>query len=144
MTMPRKNDLFVDTAGWGCYLNHRDPFHPAVITFVQRQARRRHRLITTNYVIAELVALLSSRHHFPPQQVITAINKVKADGNVEVMYIDQSLDDEAWRQLEARSDKEWSLVDATSFVVMKRFGMTQALTTDHHFAQAGFTRVPIL
>jgi uncharacterized protein len=144
MTMPRKNDLFVDTAGWGYYLNYREPFYTAVITFVQGQARRRHRLITTNYVIAELVALLSGRYHFPRQEVITAINNVKADGKVEVVYIDQPLDDEAWRLLEARPDKEWSLVDATSFVVMKRFGMAQALTTDHHFAQAGFTRVPVL
>jgi uncharacterized protein len=90
------------------------------------------------------VALLSGRYHFPRQEVITAINNVKADGKVEVVYIDQPLDDEAWRLLEARPDKEWSLVDATSFVVMKRFGMTQALTTDHHFAQAGFTRVPVM
>jgi predicted nucleic acid-binding protein len=74
--------------------------------------------------------------------VITVINEVKKDATVEVVYIDQSLDDEAWRLLEARSDKEWSLVDASCFVVMKRFGMTQALTTDHHFVQAGFTQLP--
>ncbi len=39
-------------------------------------------------------------------------------------------------------DKGWSLVDAASFVVMRRHGMTEALTTDHHFDQGGFTRLP--
>lgn len=44
--------------------------------------------------------------------------------------------------LEQYTDKEWSLVDAASFVVMRRLGITEAFTTDHHFEQAGFIRVP--
>ncbi len=39
---------------------------------------------------------------------------------------------------EARPDKAWSLTDCTSFVIMEEHGLTEALTTDHHFAQAGF------
>ena len=37
-----------------------------------------------------------------------------------------------------RPDKEWSLTDCISFVIMKREGITEALTGDHHFEQAGF------
>ena len=37
-----------------------------------------------------------------------------------------------------RSDKEWSLTDCISFVVMEREGLTDALTGDRHFEQAGF------
>lgn len=104
--------------------------------------KQRRRLITTNYIITELVTLLSSRYHLPRQQVLKAIKAIKSDSSVQVMHIDQSIDDEAWALLEARPDKEWSLVDASSFVVMKHFGITEALTTDHHFTQAGFMRVP--
>jgi predicted nucleic acid-binding protein len=44
--------------------------------------------------------------------------------------------------LAVNAHKSWSLVDATSFVVIRRFGIDEALTTDHHFEQAGFTRLP--
>lgn len=37
-----------------------------------------------------------------------------------------------------RPDKEWSLTDCTSFVVMQERAIKQALTSDHHFVQAGF------
>jgi len=37
-----------------------------------------------------------------------------------------------------RPDKEWPLTDCISFVVMQDEGLTEALTGDHHFEQAGF------
>ena len=135
-------DLFVDTSGWAYFLDQQDPLHTEVLAIVRRAITQKRQLVTTNYIIIELVALLSSRYHLPRQEVITAINAIKVDPAVEVMHIEQAIDDEAWALLERRLDKEWSLVDASSFVIMGRFGMTQALTTDHHFAQAGFIRVP--
>jgi predicted nucleic acid-binding protein len=140
MTMP--NNLFVDTSGWAYYLDRQDPLHAEVAASVRRALTQRRHLVTTSYIICELVALLSSRYHLPRQQVIKAINAIKTDSSVEVIYIERSLDDEAWNLLETRLDKEWSLVDASSFVVMKHYGLTEALTTDHHFTQAGFVRSP--
>lgn len=140
--MPTTNDLLVDTSGWAYYLDRQDPLHSDFVAIVQHSLTQRRHLVTTNYIILELVALLSSRYHLPRQQVITAINAIKADAAVEIVYIEQVIDHESWSLLEARLDKEWSLVDASSFVIMRRFGITQALTTDHHFTQAGFIRVP--
>ncbi|SRR6266851_8971604 len=142
MTMPTANDLFVDTSGWAYYLDREDPLYPAVFALVRSTVMQQRRLITTNYILAELVALLLSRYHLPRQQVITVINALKTDASVEIVHIEQSTDNEAWALLEARTDKEWSLVDASSFVVMRHFGIAQALTTDHHFTQAGFIRLP--
>jgi predicted nucleic acid-binding protein len=50
-----------------------------------------------------------------------------------------SLLDEGWRPFCTRLDKEWSLTDCTSMIVMGHEQITLALTSDHHFEQAGFT-----
>src|SRR5260370_12614812 len=126
-TMQTANDLFIDTSGWAYYLDRQDQLHPTMVALVKQAIIERRRLVTTNYSITELVALLSSRYHLPRPQVITAINAIKRDASVEVVYIERAIDDEA------RLDKEWSLVDACSFIVMRHFGITLALTTDHHF-----------
>jgi len=44
-----------------------------------------------------------------------------------------------WQLYAERPDKDWSLADGISFVVMRDEGIAEALTADHHFAQAGFT-----
>ncbi len=38
----------------------------------------------------------------------------------------------------SRADKNWSLIDCLSFVIVERRAVTDALTTDRHFEQAGF------
>ena len=141
--MPKKSDLFVDTSGWACYLmKDEDETHSLVAAFVQSMLKKRRHLVTTNYVIAELVALLSSRYHLSRNRVIAGINEIRRDARIEIVHIDQTLDEEAWTLLEKRHDKEWSLVDTSSFVVMECFKITQAVTTDHHFSQAGLEQIP--
>ena len=51
----------------------------------------------------------------------------------------EALFEAGFNLFEARPDKDWSLTDFISFVVMEREGLTEALTGDHHFEQAGFT-----
>ena len=89
----------------------------------------------------ELITLLE-RYRFSRVRALEGINAIKATSGVLLLHVDEATDAEAWSLLEARLDKSWSLVDATSFVVMRRFGIDEALTTDHHFEQAGFTRLP--
>lgn len=129
--MPRSSDLYVDTSGWVLLLYPGDPLHASASAMTQTAViTQKRRLVTTNYVLAELVPLLD-RYRFSRQRVISAIREIQANPNTEILHVDEVTDAEAWRLLEARLDKAWSLVDAASFVVMRRYGITEALTTDH-------------
>ena len=66
---------------------------------------------------------------------------IRHDPSVEIVAIDPDLVGEAWHLWKARPDKDWGLVDCASFVVMQRRSLVEALTSDHHFEQAGFVRL---
>lgn len=61
--------------------------------------------------------------------------------NVEMVWVDEILHREAIDLLLVRQDKTYSLCDAISFVLMRKKGIREALTTDKHFEQEGFTRL---
>jgi hypothetical protein len=72
----------------------------------------------------------------------SAVNTGKIPGTtnwVETIHVDPETHREALELLKSRADKDWTLVDCTSFVLMQRRGIREALTSDHHFEQAGFT-----
>lgn len=141
--MPRASDIFMDTSGWAEPLMGNSPDHAAMTAYYRRLIADKRPLLTTNYVIAELVALLTARSRFTRPQIITIINRIKGMPRLRIEHIDPAADAEAWALLERSTDKDWSLVDAASFVVMHRLGVTEAFTTDHHFNQAGFIRLPL-
>jgi predicted nucleic acid-binding protein len=53
-------------------------------------------------------------------------------------HLDMGLYEEGMKLYASRPDKEWSLTDCISFIIMQREKITGALTGDHHFEQAGF------
>jgi predicted nucleic acid-binding protein len=84
---------------------------------------------------------MSSPLRLPRPSIIAFLEGIKTSPYVEVIHVDQTLDEQAWRLYQQRTDKDWSLVDCASFVLMKQRGIAEALTTDHHFEQAGFVRL---
>ena len=99
------------------------------------------RVVTTNYVLSELVALFTSPLRVSRSKILDYIQTIRSMIWGEVVHIDLSLDEAAWQLFGNRLDKKWSLVDCAGFVVMQQRGLTDALTTDRHFEQAGFIRL---
>jgi len=60
---------------------------------------------------------------------------------ITILHVTPAQDQPAWDLLASHDHKKWSLVDCTSFVLMKQMSIRSALTTDHHFEQAGFIRL---
>ena len=66
---------------------------------------------------------------------------MRDDPNIEIVSVDAALFERALALYGERMDKEWGLTDCLSFVVMQERNLTQALTTDRHFSQAGFANL---
>jgi uncharacterized protein len=96
--------------------------------------------LTHNYVLAELVALAVVRRT-PREPVLNFLADLLGDLAIEVVFVDRNLHSAAVDLLRHRPDKLLSLCDAVSFVLMSERGIRDALTTDHHFEQAGFVRL---
>ncbi len=130
------NTAFVDTAGWIGLFNANDSLHTRAQAVYQSLVQRRTRLITTEFVLLEVADALS----IPALRAstITVINNLR-HGSVEITPVSEELLAKGWAIYSQRLDKEWGLTDCTSFVVMQERQIYQAFTSDHHFAQAGFT-----
>jgi predicted nucleic acid-binding protein len=134
-------DILVDSSGWGCLFDANQPCH-ALAANTYRSARLHgRRLVTTGYILAELVALMTSPLRMPRSSIVAFVEGVKASPFVDIIHVDATMDADAGQLLRSRLDKEWSLVDCVSLVLMQRTGIKEALTTDHHFEQAGFVRL---
>lgn len=135
------NSLFVDTSGWMASLIAGDIYHRLAQQEMNQALRNRHVAIyTTDHVVAELVALMVGRR-IPRAQILRHVNGIRISPRVQKLYTDSALFEEAWALLQSRADKDWSLVDAISICQMRRLGITEVLTNDHHFEQAGYTRL---
>ena len=132
--------LFVDTSGWAAPVLRNTPNHEEMEAFAQRVTLAARPLVTTNYVLTEVVALLASRSRLPRPRILQFLQQIRQ--TVHVVHIDLVTDQKAWALLVQYADKNWSLVDAASFVVMRQLGLQEAFTGDQHFVQAGFVRVP--
>jgi len=135
------SNLFVDTSGWGNLVDRSQPFHTLAATLYRLARQQNYSILTTNYIIAELVALLTSPLRLTRLQIITFIQSLKQSPYINILHIDAATDAQAWQLLISREDKNWSLVDCSSFVVMRQRNITEALTNDTHFEQAGFVRL---
>ena len=124
---------FADTFYFIAFLNPNDAHHERVREF-SRNFRRR--IITTPWVLTEVADALSERANRPLAGKLRQL--VGTSPFINVLPADDALFQAGFDLFEARPDKEWSLTDCISFVVMERERMTEALTGDHHFEQAGF------
>ena len=132
-TAGRLAEVFADTSGWGSYFVRTETFHTEAVDLIKRWRSNGTRLITTNYVLTEMVALFTRPLRVPRRGILAAVDAIKSEEWVEVIHIDPLTDAAAWDLLKQRPDKEWSLVDASSFVVLGQRMIADALTSDHHF-----------
>jgi predicted nucleic acid-binding protein len=125
--------VFADAFYFVARLNRRDQHHTRVVAFTHGFHAR---IITTDWVLMEVADALAASECRPRvRDFILHLRQVPA---CEVIPASRSLFDQALEIYQRHSDKGWTLTDCASFVVMRERGLTQALTGDRHFEQAGF------
>jgi len=136
-----KRSLFVDTSGWIEVFGRNNPSHEKATNLLTRALKARRPIITTNYVITEFIGRGGKACGLSRQRLFQVVDEIVKLPGVEVVHIGEESHALAITFLRGRLDKDWSLVDATSFNVMKHRGITEALATDLDFEQAGFIKL---
>ncbi len=126
--------VLVDSSGFLAGLNPRDEHYREARAIWDYLSDRRFRLYTTNFLIAETHSLIIVR--IGHQHARTFLQNI-ARTHITTIRIRAS-DEQQARDIVLRyTDKDFSLIDAISFVIMQRVGIPYAFTFDHHFSQYG-------
>ena len=131
--------IFVDTAAWIALISSRDDLHNRALEINKKLRQKPVFLVTTEFVLLEVAdGLCSLGTRVKTIDFIDGLYKLP---KLKIIPLNKTLFKEGWRLYKERRDKEWSLTDCISFVVMKQQNITQAFTSDHHFEQAGFEKL---
>ena len=128
--------MLIDTSGFLCLYHAQEPLHEKALEFYDSTKIR----LTTSYVLAEYTALAQVRG-ISRKQIIEFSDQVLDDDEIKIVWIDEILHRQAVELMKKRAEKNYSLCDAASFIVMNENGISEALTTDKHFEQEGFIRL---
>ncbi len=127
------SSVFADTSFYIALANPKDAWHQAAT----RAGDQSHgTVLTTEYVLLELGNYLCAPSD--RQLFLRLIEMLRKDPKTTIVSASSELLEAGLQLYAGRPDKWWSLTDCISFCVMERHGIKDALSCDHHFAQAGF------
>jgi predicted nucleic acid-binding protein len=130
---PSVNSVFADTPVYIALLNHRDVDHDKAVRF---RAGYPGKYFTTDFVIVELGNWLSAIRERPI--FLQLADALRQDSATTIIPASTEWISRGLEFFRKRLDQEWSLTDCMSFLAMEDLQITDALTADHHFEQAGF------
>ena len=131
------NLFFVDTFYWIALSNPRDQWHRRVLAF--QTTLDTYRLYTTDEVLMEFLTFYSEGAPYVRRRAALFTRNILANPFIIVLPQTHTSFLEGLSLYEARLDKEYSMTDCISMLVMRRERLTDVLTNDHHFTQEGFT-----
>lgn len=126
--------IFVDTSFWVAFRNRRDAHHEEAAVLLRRIGNEH--LVTSNHVRGE--AWTWFRRRVGHSSAVGFLDELARSERVKVVHVDPELERRAIAWLRRRDEREYSFVDATSFVLMRAMRIRAALAFDGDFTAAGF------
>ena len=129
--------IFVDASFWIGRALPRDSRYEA--TRALEDVVRREELVTTGLVLGETWTIL--RRRLGHRLAHAALDAIRALPAIRLEPIDAAVEADAWTWLRVHDERSYSFVDATSFALMRKHRIREALAFDGDFAAAGFTEL---
>jgi uncharacterized protein len=129
-------EVFLDTSFAIALSSQTDRNHLQAVELASQLELHKTHLVTTQAILLEIGNALSKQRY--RIAAIQLLESLATDRNVEIVLLTNDLYRQSFNLFKQRQDKEWGLVDCISFIVMQERGITDALTADAHFQQAGF------
>jgi predicted nucleic acid-binding protein len=129
--------VFADASYWIALLNPRDNLHTKARIVSGELSNVR--FLTSEMVLTEFLNDFARRGSQLRKLAATWVKQLRADANTTIVEQSSLLFQEALALYEARPDKDWGLTDCASFSIMREYRVSDALTADSDFRQAGFT-----
>ncbi len=129
--------IFVDTSFWVALRNRRDDHHDTALRLFRAKAATP--LLSTNHVRGETWTFL--RRRAGHASAANFLDYLEEAARLHVEHVDDGTEQDALRWLRRHDEREYSFVDATSFAVMRRLGISGAFAFDGDFAAAGFVEL---
>jgi len=132
---------FADTGWWVAWALPGDARHQDALAMLQSLGPNE-QVLTSNIVVGETWTFLRRKDsHSTAVGFLDRVASLQELGRLSVEIIDDEIEKKAWTWLRRRDERVYSFVDATSFEVMRRRRMREALAFDSDFAAAGFLEV---
>ncbi len=127
---------FADTSFWVALALRRDAHHAEAVTLWRQRDQR---LLVTNHVLGEVWTFLRRRDGHAT--ALRAFELISRSDAVRIEQVEQHIEHDAWEWLRHHDERAYSFVDATSFAVMRRQAIIEALAFDGDFSAAGFVEL---
>jgi hypothetical protein len=131
-----RTEVFLDTSYAIALSAPSDKLHRSAIYLAELIEAEGTSLVTTQAVMLDIGNALSKQLYRPAASAL--LNSLEADPKVEIVPVSPQLYARAFELYCERPETEWRLIECVSFVVMQTCGITEALTANDHFQQAGF------
>jgi predicted nucleic acid-binding protein len=133
--------VFADAGYWIALLNPKDSLHAKAVSVSAELGRTG--VVTSEMVLTEVLNALAGKGGSLRVAACALVDRIRSNPNAEIAPMTSNLFREAMERYRTRTDKTWGLTDCTSFVVMEQRGITDALSADRDFLQAGFNALLI-
>ncbi len=129
-------EVFVDTSGLYALVEKNDAHHTRARRAVENLLRAGRKLVLTDYIVDETTTLAKARSG--KRVAMRVLDLLEQSAGIRIEWIGSSRFEETKTFFRKHADHGYSFTDCTSFVVMNELELTEALTTDKHFREAGF------